>query len=354
MSDDFRIDSHKLIFHPVRVSQWLQGDDIYPIYVEIAPSGSCNHRCVFCALDYLEYKPVFLDKDLILTNLREMAAKGVRSVMYAGEGEPLINKDTPEIVNKTREIGVDVAMTSNGVLFSKEKAAECLSSFTWVRFSVNAGTPETYQRVHRCRPGDFEKVISNLNSAVEIKRRKGLSTTIGVQMLLIPLNFQEVLTLGRMLREIGVDYFTIKPYSQHPKSNGSINSSFDYQEHLHLESQLRELETDTFQVIFRSNTMKKLSRAKPYNRCLGLPFWAYIDARANVWACSTYLGDADFCYGSLKEMSFSGIWEGAQRSKVLARIAKTDISKCREVCRLDEINIYLNNLRNPSRHVNFI
>ncbi|MEW6573293.1 MAG: radical SAM protein [Bacillota bacterium] len=354
MADDFRIDSHKLIFHPGRVSQWLQGKNVYPIYVEIAPSGSCNHRCIFCALDYLEYKAVFLDKDLILANLREMAEKGVKSVMYAGEGEPLLNKATPEIVNGTRRLGIDVAMTSNGVLFSKETAAECLGSFTWVRFSINAGTSQTYQRIHRCRPGDFERVLANISNAVEIKRTRGLDTTIGVQLLLIPENFQEVFTLGKTLREIGVDYFTVKPYSQHPKSNCSIDPSFDYREHLDLERQLRELVTDSYQIAFRSNAMRKLTQSRAYDRCLGLPFWAYIDARANVWACSAYLGDDDFCYGNLKEESFASIWEGERRRRILARVAEMEVNGCRQICRLDEINAYLHQLRNPGRHVNFI
>ena len=61
MSDEFRIDSHKLIFHPRRGNAWLAGDQIYPLYAEISPSGACNHRCTFCALDYMEYKPRFLD-----------------------------------------------------------------------------------------------------------------------------------------------------------------------------------------------------------------------------------------------------------------------------------------------------
>ena len=354
MNDDFRIDSHKLIFHPGRVSQWLQGENIYPIYVEIAPSGSCNHRCIFCALDYLEYKPVFLDKDLILKNLRDMAEKGVKSVMYAGEGVPLINKSTPELVNQTKALGIDVAMSSNGVLFSKEAASECLGSFTWVRFSVNAGTAGTYQQVHRCRLGDFERIIQNLSDAVEVKRSKGLSTTIGVQLLLIPENFEEVFTLARTVKEIGVDYFSVKPYSQHPKSNCSIDPRFDYRKHLDLERELRELETESFRVAFRSNAMKKLKQNRTYDRCLGLPFWAYIDARANVWACSAYLGDDKFCYGNLEQESFISIWEGERRRCVLARVAEMEVDGCREICRLDEINAYLHQLKNPGRHVNFI
>ena len=44
MSDKYRIDSHKLIYHPKRVADWLkfhnqweEAKKIYPIYFEITP-----------------------------------------------------------------------------------------------------------------------------------------------------------------------------------------------------------------------------------------------------------------------------------------------------------------------------
>jgi len=84
--DKFRIDSHKLIYHVDRVSDWLKGKNVYPIYVEIAPAGSCNHRCTYCALDFMEYKPRFLDSRILKERLSEMGSLGVKSIMYAGEG----------------------------------------------------------------------------------------------------------------------------------------------------------------------------------------------------------------------------------------------------------------------------
>ena len=62
--DNYRVDSHKLMFHPERVTKWLSGENIYPIEIEISPSGACNHRCIFCAYDYIGYQPDFLKKDI--------------------------------------------------------------------------------------------------------------------------------------------------------------------------------------------------------------------------------------------------------------------------------------------------
>lgn len=89
MSDIFQIDSHKLMFHPGRVTQFLEAGDewekaksVYPIYVEMAPAGACNHRCTFCAVDYIGYQSRMLDADLLAERLPEMGRLGVKSIMY--------------------------------------------------------------------------------------------------------------------------------------------------------------------------------------------------------------------------------------------------------------------------------
>ncbi len=38
--DKWRIDSHKLNSRPGRVAEWLREGDVYPIYVEVSPTGA--------------------------------------------------------------------------------------------------------------------------------------------------------------------------------------------------------------------------------------------------------------------------------------------------------------------------
>jgi len=354
MEDALRIDSHKLIYHPDRVAQWLQKGDVYPVTVEISPSGACNYRCVFCAFDYLNYEPKLLDRDLMIRILGEMHENGVKSIVVCGEGEPLLNKSTPDIINYAKNIGMDVGMATNGVLFTQEIADYCLKYLTWIRVSLNAGSDENHQKIHKSKAGDYGKILTNLKNAVEIKKSNNLKTTIGVQLLLIPDNFYEVYSLAHQLKEIGVDYFTVKPFSQHPQSNSCIDEEFNYADYLSMENKLNQLRTEEFNIIFRSASIKKLKRERKYQQCWGLPFWAYIDAKANVWACIAYIGNDLFYYGNLKENSFNNIWQGPKRRAVSEYVANMNLDGCRELCRLDEINSYLQELKSPTGHVNFI
>ena len=353
--DELRIDNHKLMYHIDRVNAWQKGELIAPIYMEIAPSGACNHRCIFCGLDYMGYKPKFLNTKVLIGVVKSAAKCGVKSIMYAGEGEPLLHKDIARIVDFTNKAGIDAAITTNGVFLDDAIIKKCLKNLSWIRVSFNAATARTYEKVHRCLRGDFEKSLSNLKNAVRYKRKHRLNCTIGVQMLLIPENKAEVVKLAKLLRKAGVDYLIIKPFSKHPLSLCGIDKNFDYSKLLYLEKRFRKIATKTFRIIFRSHTMEKLKKARPYGHCLGLPFWAYIDARGDVCACSAYLGNKKFVYGNIYKREFSDILNGDRRRRILNMAAtKLDTQKCREICRLDEINRYLWELKKPSGHVNFI
>lgn len=353
MSENIRMDSHKLIYHPDVVARWLKGENIYPIEIEISPSGACNHRCVFCAVDYIGYQPNFLNKDIILRDVTQMSQKGLKSVICSGEGEPLLNKDMPDIANGIRACGVDVAMSTNGVLFTKEKANDCLKAFTWVRFSVASMEEQSYGKIQRGKAGDLEKVKTNLTDIVKVKKNQGLKTTLGVQCLLLPDNANQLPDMAKELRTIGVDYLTVKPYSQHLHSENTFQ--IDYNQMMELEQEVKEYSTEGFSIYFRANAMKKVHHEKCYQHCYGLPFMTHIDAKGNVWPCVAHIGTQEFCYGNIYEQTFEEIWEGEKRQEVIRKLNLLDINKvCREACRLDEINKYLAELKYPGEHVNFI
>lgn len=356
MSDKYRIDSHKLMFHVSRVRDWRDGKPVYPIYMEISPSGICNHRCVFCGLDFMEYQKRFLDTAILKERLTELGSLGLKSVMYCGEGEPFLHKDIAEIINHTKSSGIDVAASSNGVLFRPELAESVLGVMSWLKISINAGTSATYSKIHNTKAGDFDTVIGNITRAVEIKREKGYKCTLGFQLLLLPDNKEEATTLARIARDIGVDYLVVKPYSQHPQSKTKIHDKITYAETLTLEKELAEFNTDRFQVIFRGHSMRKRNEGKrPYQHCLSLPFWAYLDSGGNIWGCLVFLKDDRFYYGNIYENTIEEIWM-SERRKEAVRWAECelDASKCRINCRMDEVNRYLWELKHPSEHVNFI
>jgi MoaA/NifB/PqqE/SkfB family radical SAM enzyme len=332
-NDEYRFDSHKLMFHPARVQAWLEGRRIAPIYLEISPSGSCNHRCRFCAMDFYHQRR-FLDADRMRTVFQEMSTCGVKSIMFGGEGEPLLHPNIAALVRAASMARLDIGITTNASLLTHELAAEIMPCIKWLKASVDAGTRDTYAKLHGVKAAVFDTVINNLEYAGHLN-----GGTIGVQMLWLPENKEEVATLAEIAREIEMDYLVVKPYSQHPSSKTKLYAGLDY-------SDWEQDRHDPF-IIWRSKAIEKWDdKTRPYDECLALPFWGYIDSGGTVWGCSAHIGVDEFNYGNINESAFWDIWKDGMDYH--------SIDSCRYGCRMDECNRYLWELRNPSKHKNFI
>lgn len=366
MTDEYRIDSHKLIYHPARVAQLLEARDdwekakkVYPLYVEVSPIGACNHRCVFCGIDYIGYKPDMLDLEVLRQRLPEMGSLGIKSIMFAGEGEPMLHKKIVEIVEITKDAGIDVSFTTNGTVLPAGFLERALPRTSWIKVSINAGTAKTYAQLHRTKPEDFAKAIANLKALAAARPASGPERcTIGAQILLLPENAGEIETLALLCRdEIGLDYLVVKPYSQHVFSKTRRYEGLDYDRLMAVGEGLERFDNDRFKVVFRGHTMRKYTHADRYPRCYSVPFlWAYIMANGTVSGCSAYLLDPRFEFGNVNEAGFQEIWEGERRKANFHFIRdELDIDQCRRNCRMDEVNRYLYQLvDNPPPHVNFI
>lgn len=352
-----RVTSHKLIFHPDRVGRWLSTGDDFPVNAEVAISGACNHRCVFCCVDYTKYKPVFLKRDLLESRLKEMHGNGLKSVLLAGNGEPLIHIEAGDIINDIKRAGLDVALSTNGVLFTRDKAEKCMESLSWIRFSVSAGTEETYQGIHRGKKGDLQRVFDNIEDAARLKRQKNLRTTLNVQIVMTPENMGEVVMLAKKVKSLGADRFIAKTIGWIPHMEnkmGCVNLKELYSNQDEISAELETLSDENFESVYRTDRLEHKSKVRGYSECFGATFHVAIDSNGDVVPCCNFLGIHEMSYGNINRQSFDEIWHGAQRKRILDRLSGTGLAMCPLDCKLAHVNDYLKSVKYPGEHVNFI
>ncbi len=349
------LDGQKLRYHTQLLERWMAGETVWPVYFEVGPVGACNNRCVFCAYDYIPNQMQKLSPEVLKAAMTTLGEHGAKACMFAGEGEPVLHPELPELVNYAKGLGIEPAITSNFLAMTEEMLESMLPALTWIRCSLNATDQRQYDSIHR-GPGDgFERVWANIERAVSIKRANNLATTIGVQCLALPEVVESLPEFAKRVGELGVDYLSIKPCIQHPQMSFQV-PELDVERFDEVAGEVESAGTEGFSVVVRRASMSSAaSQKRPYEHCLALPFFAEIISDGRVFSCGPHLGDDRFCYGNINETSFEDIWEGERRREICRWVEEEmDLCECMPSCRLDQINRFLWSLKTPPAHVNFI
>lgn len=354
MAGELQLDDHKLRYHPQSIADFLAGRPIIPINAEISLTGACNHRCLFCNFDYLGHRPISLPEGRAPALAAEMAHAGVKAVTFAGSGEPSLHPDLLPSLRAAVAGGMAAALSTNGVPLRPEQLDEMPGLLTWVRFSVNGGTPRQYAAVHQCRESDFGAAMRNIARLADAKRRAGSAMTLGTQCVLTEENRDDIRTLAERLREAGADYFAVKHF--YPREEGGYRPDMSFRTGAFLDDlagMAKELSGGAFSMIVRD--AGKLERRRPYARCLGLPFIVYCRENGLLYTCFSHQEDERTAVGSILEHDFATLWNSAGREESIRRIDEQyDKNACQANCRHHQINLWLWGLAHPPPHVNFI
>ena len=95
-------------------------------------------------------------------------------------------------------------------LLTKNKAEEVLPYLTYLRINISAGESKRYSEIMGVKEKYFDRICQNIKDMVEIKRKNNLGVTIGLQMVLMPEDADQVIPLAKLGKELRPDYLVIK------------------------------------------------------------------------------------------------------------------------------------------------
>jgi len=348
-----QLEGNKLLYHLDRLNDWKKGEKVAPLYVAFSPSSLCNHKCTFCVYHYKEFKPIFFPYKRYVTLVDEFVSIGVRSLFFAGDGEPLLNRDCIKMISYTRNQGIDIAMNTNGRLLREGDEITLARDLDWIRFSVNAGNAKDYSTIHKTSEDDFEIVLSNIEKVVNERNKTNSDIVIGVQCVLLNENKDSIESLALRVKEIGVDYLAVKPFLKHPDTSWECELE-EKEKILSVLTKLHRLNDDFFKFHLREGNFSPKNE-RSYERCLSGRLMIEIDAKGDIYSCGPYIGHEEHRYGNVLEDSFMKVWGSDECQEKISKIQSClDVSKCMPNCRPNSVNESLWRIKNPPKHKNFI
>lgn len=315
-----------------------------PLIVEFDPTTACNMLCPEC-ISGLLLNQGQIDLARTLALIDEFHRCGVRGVIFIGGGEPLAHKGMPAPILHCREHGIAVGLTTNGTLIGRylQAIAEHVS---WTRVSVDAATQETFSIFRPSNiPESFKKVTGNMSALANTKQ--GL---MGYSFLLVErrgsngdsvTNAHEVFRAAQLARELGCDYFEVKPAVD--IHHNLIPFSLPIRESLSEQwLQMECLNTDTFQVIAPHSFSRLLTditsdQPKNYTRCPSLEMRTLVTPKG-IYPCPYKRGHKETKLGDI-DVPFDSFWSSAQRSRRVANINPS--TDCPFFCVRHEVNLLL-------------
>jgi len=132
----------------------------FPVHLDLEMMATCNLRCTMCphSTGFVGRNEPGMSHSTGMRVMKEARKLGALSVKFNWRSEATLYKRLNDLADYAKELGyVDIMMNTNG---NWPGGFFPSPSFTWISFSVDAATKETYEKI-RTR-GDWDRLLKNI------------------------------------------------------------------------------------------------------------------------------------------------------------------------------------------------
>jgi radical SAM protein with 4Fe4S-binding SPASM domain len=345
----------KILLFPDVYGKLVNREPTIPINLEINLTNRCNHRCGWCTYGYLHNNQDELEVSVVEGLLKTARAMGVKSVTWTGGGEPTLHPHFEQLISSAASFGFKQGLNTNGNRLSEPVMDILARSFSYVRFSVDAGQTDTHDYCHGVKD-QFCTIVDNIRHLCETRNEIGSKLIVGYSFLIDESNVDDIPLATNRALQLGVDYIQFKPVVHYNASNERFGDAVFEEKIKRYLSAASSCRTDRFRVLVLKNKFENIkleqsNYGRTYTECVGCRVIASVGANGAVDICCAFKGRDQWSIGNVNNQSFAAIWNSARMQEIVNRI---DVSKCPPLCKSDEINRLIHFVRHYDLNKEFI
>lgn len=283
-----------------------------PFSLHVFPSYYCNFHCSYClhSLPPEKLKKRNFKRQLIsfdnfkkaIDGLKEFPDK-LKTIIFAGHGEPLIHKDIAEMVKYANKANVSnrTEIVTNASLLNKEMADNLIAAeLSLLRVSLQGVTNEMYKKV-----GGTDYLISDLVNNIKYFYKNRKNAKIHIKIINIGLNDDKE-------EELFYDLFS-------PISDEATIE--------HLIPFINEIDHTS---ITNDLGKCKLGHKKSMSKICSMPFYMLVlEPNGNLVPCCSSI--VPYVYGNIQKNNLKDIWDSKKLNDFLC-MQLTDLTQ-NKVCK---------------------
>jgi len=313
----------KVAWHTDKIKSLRETGQCIPGQIQLVISDLCNHDCSWCSYRMTGYssnqnfsgehgernpnRRIPFSKCIEIID--DIAGLGIKAIQFTGGGEPTVHKHHLAIFSHALDRGLKCALVTNGNRLDKGWES-VYPNFHWIRFSLDAGTDETYAKNRRTAKANFHLALGNIERLTEA------GCGIGVSFVVMKDNVHEAEVAARLCKEAGAKYirfaafFSTEMADYYKGWEGLAQSEVSHAARLHADKDFAVID-------MLGQRQQDLLQGHPSSAFCGYQHLnVYIGGDQKVYrCCNTAYNDLGFV-GSLKDQTFSEFW--ASEAKVAA------------------------------------
>jgi hypothetical protein len=206
--------------------------DLAPLSINLDLTTACNYACDHCIdWDILNSKARH-DDEVLRAAVQRMAARGLRSVILIGGGEPTLYPGFVPFVAFCKQLALQVAVVSNGSRNDRIlQAAEYFTAGDWVRLSLDAGSDAVWRAMHK--PSNAKLTLDEICSFVPRIKAKNPALQVGFSFVItwrggsrgdvkVVENLHEMAAAAVRAEAAAFDYISYKPFLERQADGAEV------------------------------------------------------------------------------------------------------------------------------------